>query len=507
MANPGENPGLQGTMQGTKTRDGRYSVRRFFWLPLGLSGVLVVLLLLMLVSVSWRGLDRLRPVLAHHTHISRIQAVTVHVERAVLHELRGITTNRDELQKISGELIAVASLEETLHPDADHRLKEIGLRLGQQAPVSAEVLFNALTQLQEILADERAGHDQLLVNVTDSMRTELRLALALLVILPTGGIIAVYLLRRRMEQPLRDLQDLLDRLARRDLRPLPERVLGETTGPARPAFDSYNALVMRLQDLEAEHLDRERLLERRVREATEALLAQSRELARAERLAAVGAVSAGFAHELRNPLAGIQLACSRLQQQLGDSEQSQRISAVIAELRRINQLLTEQVDAARHEPEPLVPTNMAATVTDLLGLLRYQVPQGFLLESDVEDDVDCLLPPDALRQALLNLVLNAVQIQGEAGRVVVSARREADQVVIRVLDDGPGFPEEMLRTGVRPFATGRAGGTGLGLAMVRRFVRDNDGDLVIENRSPHGAQVTLRLPCRLASEPGMETDA
>jgi C4-dicarboxylate-specific signal transduction histidine kinase len=71
----------------------------------------------------------------------------------------------------------------------------------------------------------------------------------------------------------------------------------------------YNDLVYRLQELEAEHDDRERNLEQQVRQATGALLAQSRQLARSERLAAVGAISAGLAHELRNPLAGIQMAC------------------------------------------------------------------------------------------------------------------------------------------------------------------------------------------------------
>jgi two-component system NtrC family sensor kinase len=76
--------------------------------------------------------------------------------------------------------------------------------------------------------------------------------------------------------------------------------------------------------------------------------------------------------------------------------------------------------------------------------------------------------------------------------------------VIQVNDEGPGFPEEMLRAGIRPFATGRAGGTGLGLAMVRRFVRDIDGELLLENRTPHGGRVTLRLSCRPVAEAGDE---
>jgi signal transduction histidine kinase len=329
----------------------------------------------------------------------------------------------------------------------------------------------------------------------------------LLVVLPLLGGSGLFYLRRRTEQPLKDLQDLLNRLSARDFRPLPDATMELVTKFARPAFSSYNALVSRLVDLEAEHKDREYLLEQRVREATEALLEQSRELSRAERLAAVGAVSAGLAHELRNPLAGIQLACSKLQQKLEDSDQSQRIGAVIGELKRINHLLTEQVDAARHAPEPAVPSHIATTVRELLGLLRYQVPADINLRSEIDEDLQCLLPVAGLRQALLNLVLNAVQILGDKGKVMITAGKENDQLNIRVIDDGPGFPEQMLRVGIRPFATGRANGTGLGLAMVRRFVRDLDGELVLENRQPQGAQVMLSLPYRAAMEKGDITDA
>jgi len=482
----------------------RYFMARFFWLPIGLSSVVVFLVLVALVVISWRSLERMKPVQEHQAHIARIQNAGLNIENALLKEIRGEEVGPAELDRLRKQVVDVAALDGALHTDAEQRLNQIAQTITQSAPGNREMLFNSLSQVRKILTDERMEFDLLLLNITESTRMEFRLALILLVLLPIGGVIGVYLLQHRTEQPLRDLQDLLNRLARRDFRPLPTGALNQTTKLARPAFDSYNALVSRLQDLENEHHDRERLLEQRVRAATEALLAQSRELSRAERLAAVGAVSAGLAHELRNPLAGIQLACSKLQQKLGDSEQSRRIAAVIVELKRINHLLTETVDAARHAPEPLVSTNIATTVGELLGLLRYQVPAGFDLQAEIDESMQCMLPAAGFRQALLNLMLNAVQIQGDSGRVVVSGKREADSVVIQVNDEGPGFPEEMLRAGIRPFATGRAGGTGLGLAMVRRFVRDIDGELLLENRTPHGGRVTLRLSCRPVAEAGDE---
>lgn len=486
---------------------GHMSMRRFFWLPLGVSAFLVLVALAGLVAVSWRNLDRLQPVRNHLEHIAGIEDVELAIEQTLLKDLRGARVDRAELVQLRDQLRKIAALGEAANPDTSSRLDHIAQGIEQSGQVSVEPLFEALAQVRSVLADERERHDDLLLEIADSTRTEWRLAVALLVVVPLLGGAALVLLQRRVEQPLNDLQDLLTRLSGREYRPVPEDVLEHTARLAKPAFYSYNELVSRLQELEDEHQDRERVLETRVREATEALLAQNRELSRAERLAAVGAVSAGLAHELRNPLAGIQLACSKLQQKLGEGEHANRIAAVINELKRINHRLTEQVDAARHAPEPSVPTDIATIVTELLELLRYQVPPGFNLHAEVDPNVQCMLPVAGLRQALLNLVLNAVQIQGDSGEVVVSGYRQGDQMVIRVSDEGPGFPEEILRAGIRPFATGRAGGTGLGLAMVRRFVRDIDGELQIENRSPNGGQVTMRLPCRSASEPGVETDA
>lgn len=480
-------------------------MQRFFWLPLGISGLLVAAVLATLVAMSWRNLERLQPVQDHLTHITRIQDVGLNIEQVLLKSLRGGQLSQAEMAKLRQQVLEVATLEGSLYPMSNQRLQQMAERMQEAQSNPLELLFKTLTEVKQVLAHERAQHDMLLLAVTQSTRLELRLAVALLIFLPVAGGVGLLLLQHRTAQPLRDMQDLLDRLAGRDFRPVPSETLDQTTKLAKPAFTSYNALVSRLRELEAEHRDREQLLESRVRDATEALLAQSRELSRAERLAAVGAVSAGFAHELRNPLAGIQLACSKLRKHLTDEVQTRRIEMVINELKRISNLLTDQVDAARHAPETATATSLPRLVSELLGLLRYQVPSGFDLQSSVAVHLRCLLPVAGLRQALLNLVLNAVQIQGESGRVLVSAEHVGDRLLMHVDDDGPGFPDEMLRSGIRPFATGRAGGTGLGLAMVRRFVRELDGDVLLENRSPTGARVTLSLPCRAAPERGIES--
>jgi two-component system, NtrC family, sensor kinase len=109
----------------------------------------------------------------------------------------------------------------------------------------------------------------------------------------------------------------------------------------------------------------------------------------------------------------------------------------------------------------------------------------------------CLLPKNALRQAVLNLVLNAAQAIGDQeGEVTIEAFKENSQLIMTVSDDGPGFPPELLGDAGRPFQTRRSGGTGLGLSMVRRFVNGVHGRIQLSNLSPHGARVTFTLPCQ-----------
>ena len=162
-------------------------------------------------------------------------------------------------------------------------------------------------------------------------------------------------------------------------------------------------------------------------------------------------------------------------------------------------LLTERVDAARHAPEPAVTVPLAGLIDDFLALARYQVPEGITLSTEIAAGLSCLLPVGGMRQALLNLVLNAVHAVGDAGTITLRATHEDGQLRVDVDDDGPGFPIDMLRVGVRPFATDRVGGTGLGLAMVRRFVHDHGGEIHLANIDSQGdrpgARVTLTLPC------------
>jgi C4-dicarboxylate-specific signal transduction histidine kinase len=134
---------------------------------------------------------------------------------------------------------------------------------------------------------------------------------------------------------------------------------------------------------------------------------------------------------------------------------------------------------------------------ELVALARYQVPPAIRVSFQGPEELMCRLPEPRLRQCLLNLILNAAEAVGrEEGAIRIEARQDDGRIELTVTDSGPGFPAGLLLDGIRPFATGRVGGTGLGLAMVQRFVRDLGGQLSLANVEPHGASVRLSLPLR-----------
>jgi len=132
---------------------------------------------------------------------------------------------------------------------------------------------------------------------------------------------------------------------------------------------------------------------------------------------------------------------------------------------------------------------------ELISLTGYQIPSNITLKSNISDNIICEFPESNLRQAILNLILNAAQAMGDtAGVIQIDAHRQTNTLCIEITDDGPGFSVQLLAEGIRPFYTTRADGTGLGLAIVQRFVRGLGGKIKLRNLPPRGGCVTLELP-------------
>jgi two-component system NtrC family sensor kinase len=428
-----------------------YLLKRPFWLLVGLVSALFAALLTISGLLLWDGAQRIGPLREE----AEALAVT---QRALVQYLQADMT---------GSLRA-------------YEEEAVNGALGAMEQVSEQVQHTL-----DALEGAHEGYGRL-------VRTTLTAVVGLGLML----ISLAFFVQRRFVRPLARLSGLFRRLARRDY----SREEVDCLDPlVAPVFDNYNFLVDRLARLEAAHQSRRQELEAQVRAAASTLVAQRADLARAERLAAVGEVAASLAHEIRNPLAAIRAACRSLHGDLTEADHVERLGMVVEEVDRLIALVNRELSQARQQPETAGPVDVGDLLGELAGLLEYQVPDNVSLNVDAPDGLVCTLPPNGLRQVVLNLVRNAQQaLDGHAGRIDLGAARSADGIRLTVRDDGPGFPADLLAQGLRPFATTRADGTGLGLAMVRRYAHDLGGKAQFVNRPEGGACVTLELPCRHA---------
>jgi signal transduction histidine kinase len=458
-------------------------LRSFWALTVGAAAVLVLALSVIAIA-SARSLERFEAVHRHAAELSRLRRIEERVTRSVSREGAG---HSRALEESRADLADALNRHRYIAPGTGaHLRKASGL-------LTSEPLAG-IRELEESLAEEMTAHDELLIRVERDTRVELLVSTGLTFGLPLLGVVLFIALRKRFLLPLDQLRDLMRLLARQEYRTVPTDDLDPLL---RPVFHNFNQMASRLLDLERKHISRQRTLEEEVRAATGALLQQQRELARSQRLAAMGELAAGVAHELRNPLAGIQMALSAIGRETNDRDHASRLNLTVEELKRVTRLLNELLNAARPMPEPATSIRLARLVSDFVSLARYQLPPSVELRMEVPDELECRLPEGGMRQALWNLVLNSIQAIGDdGGHIEITAVGGDGGIRLCVVDDGPGFPRRLIEGGVRSFAPLRPGGTGLGLATVRRFASDLGGELLLENRSPRGATVVLSLPCQ-----------
>lgn len=445
-----------------------------------------------------RNLSRLSLVNNELMATARLQGLTLQLQESMVSEFGGnVTVNYAMVSALRQALDQLSSMNVPMDPQTRAQLGKLRSILSRSNVVPAPLLAAGLSLVRDIAAARYGSQQALLRTIRTDAANERRLAVwsvAVLLLLATLGALWV---RRSLLRPLGEMTELLGRVAAGSTEPVAE----EKHHPLMaPVFQSYNGLVERLHELEVEHQTREASLESEVEAATGALLEQQRTLAEAERLAVVGATAAGLAHDLRNPLAGVLVGLGNLKAESADEATGQRLELLSSEVRRAVDLLNGYLASARHTPEPARPTDVGRLIDELVALLGRRAGGGVVLSASAPEGLVCELPRDRVRQALLNLVLNGVEAtDGTGSSVTVGAARDGEWLELAVEDDGPGFPEGFSADTIRPFASSRSGGTGLGLATVRRTVLDLGGTLELSDAEGGGARVVVRIPWRNSS--------
>ncbi len=219
----------------------------------------------------------------------------------------------------------------------------------------------------------------------------------------------------------------------------------------------------------------------------------------ADRLAAVGRLSANMAHEIRNPLASISGAVEALARDLPpDHTRGQLVEIVLRESARLNQIVGDFLEYAR--PAPMVPLdiNMAEILDEVLLLIEHRtLPANLKVAREYGDTLATRADPQRLRQAIWNLCLNAVQAMPDGGELRVGARplREREgRLQISIADTGQGIADGDLPHIFEPFFSTKPEGSGIGLALVYRVVEEHGGSIEVRSRVGEGTTFILTLP-------------
>lgn len=220
---------------------------------------------------------------------------------------------------------------------------------------------------------------------------------------------------------------------------------------------------------------------------------------RAERLASLGTLAAGLAHEIRNPLNAAKLQLMLVDRQLGKLEEQTASKAVRAsgivrdELERLAGLVQDFLSFARPSQLRLATTDLRGLTEDMATLLAPDAEDaGVALGVESGDDaLRSRCDGEKLKQVLLNIMRNAIEAAGRGGTVTVSLEQTGGETCVRVADTGPGLPDGV--DVFEPFATTKEGGTGLGLPICHRIISDHGGDLSVD-RVADQTVFTIALP-------------
>jgi two-component system sensor histidine kinase HydH len=228
------------------------------------------------------------------------------------------------------------------------------------------------------------------------------------------------------------------------------------------------------------------------------------EVRRQEKLAALGGLAAGVAHEIRNPLSSIKALATFFAGQFAHGSEGREAAAVMTqEVDRLNRAITELLEFARPTDVKPQAAEIPPLIERSLQLVRQDAAERDIrIETRIGDNLcPVWIDPDRFAQCLLNLYLNAIEAMETGGRLTVACRSDQGrEIEVAVSDTGPGIDPEHRRQIFDPYFTTKTKGTGLGLAIVHKIVEALDGRLVVESTPGRGSRFVMRMPCRTPEE-------
>lgn len=388
------------------------------------------------------------------------------------------------LDRAGGELTAYRTAlqglaEDALAPTQRERLQEDLRRAGRRVTDEAERMAGSeQRQLQESLARSRV------------------LLLGGVLGLVLVGAIVGRMLSRRVVRTLQQLESSMDGVADGALGLVPIDSRDREIVSLTRAFNHV------LDQLEAKHAH----------------------LVRSQKLAALGTMLSGVAHELNNPLSNISTSCQILVEEIDDPDLDYKrdlLGQIDEQVERARRIVRSLLEFARERPSRKEPLVLREVMEETLRFVRGEIPRGLELRTDIPAELRVVADKQRLQQALLNLVKNAAEAVAGRGTIDITAARAVgdwnqprcaarkDALELRIHDSGPGIDPEILPRIFDPFFTTKevGQGSGLGLAIVHEIVEEHDGCIAAESAPGQGTVFRLRLPLVPTEHPGDDSHA
>ena len=331
-----------------------------------------------------------------------------------------------------------------------------------------------------------------------AVRTDMMLTF--LVVAAVGVLVVLgltYLITRSMIHPLEEIVVASKIIAAGDL---DHTVNVSARDEIGLLASSFNKMVASLKTMKLELEEWGRTLEEKVKKRTEELVTVQNQMAQSEKLASIGRLAAGVAHEINNPLGGILAFSSLALEECGQNDPvRQNLEVVVKQTIRCRETVKGLLDFARQSTAAASPTEINPVIEKTLSLLENQsIFQNVKTVLKLKAALPLvLIDPGQLQQVVVNIALNAVDAMEEAGTLTVETNVSgaSEEVLIRISDTGKGIPDEILPLIFEPFFTTKkvGHGTGLGLSIVHGIVTRAGGKIEVTSSS-RGATFTIRLP-------------
>jgi len=362
--------------------------------------------------------------------------------------------------------------------NAQPRSQSAPLRV--EAPVRSVALYQPLTST----SDPRYSALVVVAPLADAEAAAKRAAVWLGLAMLAGAALlgaVLLVLARGITRPLLQLAAFADRIAAGERE---QRLALPRADEIGTLADALNSMVLRLADYESR-------------------------LSSRSRMSALGEMSARLAHEIRNPLTGLKLHLQLLAERV-DARESGRVGQLLAEVQRLELLVSSTLMLGGEQPLQIAPTQIEPLVAEVLDLLGPSLAhRGIGAETHCDHEVQAAIDRGRLRQALLNLLVNAADAMPQGGRLRVGAERDVATSILRIFveDSGPGVSEQVRDRLAESSVSTKPFGLGIGLMVCRDVASAHGGRLLIERSvALGGARFVIALPL-VASPPGTAGDA